>query len=493
MASANMQSLTRQRELEIREIMRQATTPEPTIFGRVLRRGDIIESGLFWVFVAGLAWVPYWYGSNLLATWGVNAVLFPGLAALYEISLAARGAPHPVAIKAIRIPAALFFAVAIWILIQNSTWTPALLHHPIWGMAADELQTPVDGSISVNRDLTTLALLRLLTAASVLWLAIQLCRNASRAIQFMIAFVAISSAYAAYGLITFASMQSENASSLRFENSTFYNHNHYATYAGMGLIAVFGLIARVYQRDMVTDGGTLRFRIATFIDVTGQRALALLVAAFSLLVAVILTESRGGIIATGFGVVVWATLTFRRSQSASIERRLVIIFLCAVVAAVFVGFGDTFVGKIAEVGLADSNRIGVYLITLRSILDQPLVGYGYGTFADLFPMFRERSVDVQGIWEQAHNTYLEVFQGLGLLFGCMLVASVVVLIVKCYKGAVMRQQITVPAIAVGVAFLVGTHAMVDFSLQIQAVTLTFMAILGAGIAQSESSRLALND
>ena len=43
------------------------------------------------------------------------------------------------------------------------------------------------------------------------------------------------------------------------------------------------------------------------------------------------------------------------------------------------------------------------------------------------------------------------------------------------------------------AFLVGIHASVDFSLQIQAVALTFIAILGAGVAQAESSRVSLND
>ena len=48
----------------------------------------------------------------------------------------------------------------------------------------------------------------------------------------------------------------------------------------------------------------------------------------------------------------------------------------------------------------------------------------------------------------------------------------------------------VPRIAASVAFLVGFNALVDFSLQIQAVALTFMALLGAGVAQSESSRLA---
>jgi hypothetical protein len=33
---------------------------------------------------------------------------------------------------------------------------------------------------------------------------------------------------------------------------------------------------------------------------------------------------------------------------------------------------------------------------------------------------------------------------------------------------------------------VGAHALVDFSLQIQAVTLTYMVVLGAGVAQADS-------
>jgi O-antigen ligase len=480
------------REFEAHVIMTQVATLEPGMFGRASSRSDTIEWTLFWVFVVGLAWVPYLNGGNLLVAWGINAVLFPGLAVIYEVSLLARGASHPVAIKTIWVSAALFVAVVIWILIQNATWTPSSLHHPIWGMAAEALQTPVEGSISVNRDLTTLALLRLITAASVLWLAMQLCRNGSRAIQLIMAFVAISSGYAAYGLIAFAWAQSENTSSHSYVTATFYNHNHYATYAGMGLVAALGLIARIYERGMVTDGGSLGFRIATFIEVTGE-ALVTLGSAFLILVTVILTASRGGIVATGLGVIVWSALTFKRTSGASIERRMIIILGSAVIAVVLIAFGDTFFGKIAEVGLADSNRIGVYAITLTSILDAPLLGYGYGTFADIFPMFRDRSIDVWGIYQQAHNTYLEVFQGLGLIFGSMLVASVVLLVWKCGKGAILRHQMTVPRIATGVAFIVGVHAMVDFSLQMQAVALTFMAILGAGIAQSMSSQVAVSD
>ena len=138
--------------------------------------------------------------------------------------------------------------------------------------------------------------------------------------------------------------------------------------------------------------------------------------------------------------------------------------------------------------------MGVYIITMRSILAAPLLGYGYGTFADVFPMFRDQSVGTYGQWNQAHNTYLEVFQGLGLLFGSMLIASVVVLVLRCVKGATTRQMNeTVPCVAASVAFLLGVHSLIDFSLQMQAIAITFMALLGAGVAQSESSRKMLQD
>jgi hypothetical protein len=56
-----------------------------------------------------------------------------------------------------------------------------------------------------------------------------------------------------------------------------------------------------------------------------------------------------------------------------------------------------------------------------------------------------------------------------------------------------QENETIPCVAAGVAFLVGIHSLADFSLQIQAIAVTFMALLGAGVAQSKSSRLMLAD
>src|SRR5262249_8550174 len=277
-------------------------------------RGAMVEQALMWAFVAGLAWCPFWFGSNVLLAWGVNAVLFPGLVIIYEFSRLIRGERHPVAITQIKVPAALFAAVVIWILIQNATWTPAWLHHPIWQMSADALEKPIDGSISVNRDLTTLALLRLVTAASVLWIAIQFCRDAARANLLLLFIAAIGCAYAAYGLLAFALTPGrllwfEVPYSRGFVASTFVNRNSFAAYAGMGLVAICGLVLRLYRHEFTSVGGSVRFRIATFIEVTGQKEAPLLGGAFMILVALLLSGSRGGIISTALGLFVLAALT----------------------------------------------------------------------------------------------------------------------------------------------------------------------------------------
>ena len=456
---------------------------------------------LLWALVAGLAWCPFLFGSNVLLAWGVNAVLFPGLVTIYELSLLIRGERHPVAIQQIKVPAFLFAAVVLWIFIQNATWTPDWLHHPIWQMTAEALDKPVAGSISVNRELTSLALLRLITSASVFWIAVQLCRDASRANVLLWSIAAIICVYAGYGLAALLLTPGhvlwlkESYSSRVIVTSTFINPNSFASYAGTGFIVCCGLILKFYRHEFASVGGSIRFRIATFIEVTGKKGIALLAAAFVTLVTLLMSGSRGGITSAALGLCVFAALTskFRKRQFAE-QREAVIVIGAVLVAITFLVFGDIVAGKIAQEGFHDDSRTAVYRIAMRSIFDAPVLGYGYGTFADVFPMFRDQSVSTAGKWQIAHNTYLEVFQGLGLVFGSMLIASIVLLVWRCVKGAAARQMNeTLPCVAASVAFMLGVHALVDFSLQMQAIAITFMALLGAGVAQSESSQLIVGD
>jgi hypothetical protein len=466
---------------------------------RLAKRAASAQRMLLWALIAGLAWCPFWFGGSVLLAWGINAVLFPGLVAIYELSLLIRGERHPVAIWQIKLPAALFTAIVLWILIQNATWTPDWMHHPIWQMAADTLGRPVAGSISVNRELTSLALLRLVTAASVFWLALQLCRDAAQARFLLWSVAAITCVYAAYGLFDLALMPGHV---LWFKNpygygrvtSTFVNPDSFSAYAGIGVVVFYGVILSLYRDEFAAGGGSIRFRIANFIEITGRRGIVLFAGAFITVVALLLTASRGGIASTAFGLFVMGALTLRLRKQQFAQSVIIIVVGALVVGAIFLFFGDVVLGKISLLGFRDQGRIGLYVITIRSILAVPWVGYGYGTFVDVFPMFRDQSVPTYGQWTAAHDTYLETFQGLGLIFGPMLVASVAVLVWRCVKGAATRQMNeTLPCVAAGVAFLLGAHALVDFTLQLQAIAITFMALLGAGVAQSESSRLTLAD
>ena len=324
---------------------------------------ELMDLPVFWAFVAGLAWVPYWNGSNDYFSWGINAVLFPGLTVIYEVSLVVRGKSHPVGVKEVWISAALFAVVVSSIIVQNATWTPSSWHHPIWAMTSEALGRPIKGSISVNRDLSTVALMRLITAASVFWLALQLCRDAMRAKHFTMAIGVIVCGYSAYGIIAVAlSTELIHSTDIMWSRglvrSTFVNRDHFGTYAGIGLIAVCGLILQHYGSELATRGGSFAFRIASIIEASAKQGALLIGAAFLIMVALLGTSSRGAVLATGLGLFALSVLSLRGRDAGFAEWLknhilagflVVVIFLAVVV---FWAFGGMFLTQITEQGLS---------------------------------------------------------------------------------------------------------------------------------------------
>ena len=465
----------------------------------VLWADDPIETAIFLGLVGGLLWAPFWLGSNRVFPWAINAIWFPTLVFIYELSLLVRKRRHPIALKRLAIPAGLFALVLLWIGVQVSTWVPSTMVHPIWSMSADVLGTAGSGSISVNPDATTLGLMRLLTDASALWIAIQLCRNAVRAHLLLRAISLIVAIYSAYGLILAAFFGGgipffDVLDVGGFVRASFVNRNSFATYAGLGLVVTIALILRLYRHEIPDQTGLRSYRLNKLIEATGSRGWLLVGSGIVTLVALLGTVSRGGILAAALGIFCLIILSFTRQRRRRTEQIEAILFVTLALVAGFVFFGDLIVGRITASGLGDTSRLAVYTLTARSILDAPLLGFGYGTFADVFPMYRDGSISALGVWDKAHNTYLEVWQGLGLIAGTSLMAALALVVLQCFVGAIRRRQNASPAIIASAAtMLVGLHAFVDFSLQIEAVTLTYMAILGAGLAQSESSRHAVSD
>ena len=433
------------------------------------RRTGGVEHSIFWLLLAGLAWVPFWYGSNEPIAWGINAMLFPGLAVLYEAGLMLRRKPHPVGLRNLLLPAALFLMLVLWIALQNATDLFADAANPAWNMAGEVVGSTLAGSISVNRDLTAVALLRLITCASVFWLALQLCRDAGRARALLGALALIGVAYAAHGLIAAKTgwLRMLDVPQGGAVSATFINPDSYAAFAGIGLLSTIGVFFRMCRRYGVGTRSAPRQQLAASIEMIGHAGAPVMAGGFLILAALLLTGSRGGIAATGLAVVALAVIARRGGA-----RRNPVSWPVALLGLVFAGgtvllFSTALADKLARAGLVDPNRLAAYRLTVQSIADRPWFGWGYGTFVDVFPMYRDGSIAGSGTWSQAHNSYLEAIQGLGAVFGSIFVALVIFLVFRCLKGAsARRENAMVPGLAVAAAVLVGAHAAIDFSLQI---------------------------
>jgi O-antigen ligase len=100
-------------------------------------------------------------------------------------------------------------------------------------------------------------------------------------------------------------------------------------------------------------------------------------------------------------------------------------------------------------------------------------------------MYRDSSLPLGLFWDRAHNTYLELLQGLGVPVATLFMLGIANLMLICVHSAATGKASSIPTVAVVAASaVVCLHTLVDFSLQVQAVALTWAALLGAGGAQS---------
>ena len=466
-----------------------------------LRRTDASEMFNDIVFVGlllALAWVPFRFGSNHLLTWGINAVLFGLLLIAFELGLLASAKRHPVAPIRLWWAIALFAGFVGWILFQMSPWSPEAWHNALWPMTREIIggipeAAPAEGRISVTPDQGFLGLIRLLTCAAAFWLALQLCRDRVRAEMFVLVLVGIAVAYAIYGILQLMLFPNSllwivKPSYLDVVTSTFINRNSYATYAGIGLIASVGLLIETYRRSSVGRDAPFAHRLAAIVETTSRRGLPLIVAITIIAIALLLTVSRAGITASLSGIVtlmLLSVLLMRRQLALGI----VTVGVLVAMTGALMFYGDSFAERLVEAGGADL-RFAVTQRTFEAALDEPWTGFGYGSFDRMFGLYRNTDSFVWAHWDKAHNTYVELLFELGFPATIAFVVLVVGLLAMCVANVLGREsRPMLSLVALAVSVLVFMHATVDFSLQIEAVAITYWMLFGAGLAQSWGRRI----
>lgn len=406
--------------------------------------------------------------------------------------LLARRAP-PVPISFVRVPLLLFGGVCVWILVQWLPQTPAAWHHPIWADAGRALGRDLPGRISVNPEQTITALLRLGAYGGVFWLSLQLGRSRDRARRGLQLFVGAGVGYALYGLLAYFSggdqiLWLRERHDTSHVTSTFVNRNSYATFAGLVLVSASAI---ALDRLGGALGGEAPARVkarSALNGVLGPGA-PLQVALLVVGTALLLTASRAGTLSALFGLLV-LVLALLRSRALP-GRRVAAISggLLLMGVAVFSLSGEPLRARLQESEPQAGGRAAVYARIVHAIGDTPLLGTGYGSFPDVFPLYRDETIRGIKTWRRAHNSYLENTLELGIPAAAALFAAIASCARICWVGLQRRRRDRVyPAVGVAATALVATHAGVDFSLQIPAVSVSYAFLLGLACAQSFATR-----
>jgi O-antigen ligase len=150
--------------------------------------------------------------------------------------------------------------------------------------------------------------------------------------------------------------------------------------------------------------------------------------------------------------------------------------------------GGRIASRILLSGVTDPDRYQAMQAALRAALDHLWTGSGAGTFQSVFPLYRPASLVGTGYWSSAHSDYLDAFLGLGILGSAVLLFLLASLTYRVLNGVFARRRDSHFALTgVAATVLVGLHGFVDFSLQIQGVSVTYVALLALGVAQSQGS------
>ncbi len=447
---------------------------------------------IFWLLIAVVVLAPFPFASVYPWSWSLMAVVVGSLLVAWSVLVALGNLRPAFGLRSTWLFALLFLAPVGWAALQSLSATPIAWHHPLWHNTADVLGLELAGSVSLDSANTVSALVRLLTYGGIFWLSLQYGRDPARARQVFLALSVAGLVYGAYGLV----VQFSGTRTIlwydkfAYENdltSTFVNRNSFATYVGLTLLCTTGLLLNIVSKSLAN--GSRREQFLHLIESMTPRSWLLLMALITGAMALILTHSRGGFLSTGLGLM---TLVVALGLTHAVKTRIAVILGVGVVfagVAFFAVSGDVLDQRLAATSMEREERPEVYELTMDAIGAAPMLGTGYGSFAEVFRFYRRD--DIRAFYLKAHNTYLENALELGLPAALALFAAFAGMLALTFRGLRRRQHAVIyPCTGFAATILVAAHSMFDFSLQIPAVAATYALLMGTACAQSWKTRRA---
>jgi len=269
-------------------------------------------------------------------------------------------------------------------------------------------------------------------------------------------------------------------------------HNHFAGLLEMILPLTLGLAFYFWQS---ARHRSRRRTWRSLVEFMGQpeivKCFLLLFVAAVLLVAIVFSFSRMGMISALVSLGAMAAIVWTGRRRSRLPVALILLLLAGgIAAAVWVGVGPVVehfeqLPQNEPLVSTTQGRVAAWSDTLKLIRAHPWTGVGLGCFQYAFTAMQ--SAQLTYLIDHAHNDYLELAVELGLPCAAVLIGGTFWLAVRPLCASLRARSSLARGLALGsfgavVALLV--HSVADFNLYIPANALVFAVILGIGYAMS---------
>jgi len=450
--------------------------------------------------VVSLAALPM--GANRDWAWAPIAVLIGVMAIAVAAGFGVRGGFEVIERERMPLLALIgcFVVFVLFGLFQMASWAPLSGSAWFYENAARLLGSahpPVpDLAIDVSRN----TLLKCLTCGAIFVMARALCRDRNRARLFLLMFIAGAVLVVAYGFLMQVQTHScylggylkkvgtYSPSNRCVMSGTFVSSNSFGSYCGMALVATMAMIFAGRRRQGDMPYGYDEDDEESFVaSLTGFRV-TMLAVSLLLLGGLLYSSSRAALAATLASGGVLAVLMLRgRWHSRPGLVRLLAAIGVALVAVVVVIAGNSILEKFAYTSDLGS-RISIWRAALQAIGMSPWLGWGLGSFADIYAVLQPTNLPVAN--DLAHSTPLETMVEVGVPMALVGYAIILIPCAVAFYGALTRRRAHryLPGAAFSVAAVPILHSMVDFSLQMPAIGFVVSALLGMGWTQAFGRR-----
>ncbi|MBZ5564144.1 MAG: O-antigen ligase family protein [Acidobacteriia bacterium] len=359
-------------------------------------------------------------------------------------------------------------------------------------LAAQSGSGPSWITLSIYPHDTEVALLKLLAYLGVFLLAAYLFDSGTRKSLLVRILIGLGCAEAIYGTFQYLThtekiLWYKKIYYLGLATGTYINHNHFAGLLEMAGPFVVASVYGAYQYHAGQDSRR-RPRRSSGADVPAARLLFWAFLMLIIVMGVIFSVSRGGIIATLLSIMFMGLLTAFRTRRKAWVTGLLVFLLCMVGYGVWIGLGPV-IGRFEEIRetnyLQMEGRLSFWRDSYRIITEYPLTGTGWGTFGVAFRGYQSTWVDT--FVDHPHNDYIEVATDTGLVGAVLLWVPILFLFGKMvYSFATdyrrFRSVVTLGCAGSTLALLL--HSLTDFNLQIPANAMVFAMVLGIGYKAS---------